>query len=72
MNTPVLSSSEEEKLLTSLEESSRRRRSCDPGEIKLVVQSYLNRLGRKTVFKYNLPGEDWVIVFMKRWNDCLS
>ena len=52
-------------LVIALEESSRRGWPCHPEEVKLMVQSYLNRLGKKTVFKDNLPGEDWMIAFNK-------
>ena len=43
-----------------------------PEEVKLMVQSYLNKLNKNTVFKDNLPGEDWMIAFKKRWNHHLS
>ena len=59
-------------LLIALEESSRRGWPCGPEEIKLMVQSYLNRLGKKTVFKNDLPGEDWMMASTKRWNHRLT
>ena len=71
--TPLLlSSSEEEMLVIALEESSRTGSPCGPEKIKLMVQSYLNIFGKKTVFKYNLPAEDLMIAFKKRWNHRLS
>ena len=50
----MLPSSEEGILVIALEESSRRGWLCGPEEIKLMVQSYLNRFGKKSVFKGNL------------------
>ena len=70
--TPVLSSSEEEMLVIALEWSSKSGLPCGPEKIKLMVQSYLKRLGKKSVFKENLQEEDWMIPLKKRWNHCLS
>ena len=65
---PVLSYSEEEMLVNALEESFRRGWLCGPEEVKPVVQSYLNKLGKKTVLKDNLPGEDWMMAFKKSFS----
>ena len=41
-------------LVIALEVSSRRGWPCSPKEIKLMVQSYLKRLGKETVSRDNL------------------
>ena len=65
---PVLSYSEEEMLVNALEESFRRGWLCGPEEVNPVVQSYLYILGKKTVLKDNLPGEDWMMAFKKSFS----
>ena len=42
-------------------------------DVRITVQAYLNRLGRKEIrFKENLPGRDWVLLFLKRNSELTS
>lgn len=44
-----------------------------PFELRCIVRSYLNRIGKKVLcFKENLPGVDWVNNFIKRHKSVLS
>lgn len=62
----ALIESEEEMIVVALEEFARRGLPCVPEEAKLMVQSILNEIGRKTQLKGNLPGQDWMISFKRR------
>lgn len=42
---------------------------CGTEEISLIVKSYLDSIGKVTQFKNNIPGEDWMISFKRRWKD---
>ena len=59
-------------IVIALEESARRGWPCGPEEVKLMAQSFLNKAGRKTQLKDNLPGEDWMISFTKKRSHRLS
>ena len=70
--TSALSELEEEMIVIALEESARRGWPCGPDEVKLMVQSFLNKVGRKTQLKETFPGEDWMISFKKKWSHQLQ
>ena len=47
----ALSESEEEMKVIALKGSARRGWPCGPDEVKLMVQSFLNKVGRKAQLK---------------------
>ena len=63
--TSALSESEKKMIVITLEESAKRVWSCGPKELKLMVQSFLNKVERKSKLNDNLPGEDYMINFKK-------
>ena len=70
--TSALRESEEKMIVIALEESARRGWPCGPDEVKLMVQSFLNKAGRKTQLKENLLEEAWMTSFKKKWSHRLS
>lgn len=71
----VLNTNEENLLVEGLLKCSEWGFPMKCRDIQLVVQSYLDRLGKSinknNRFKNNLPGKDWVELFLKR-NNTLS
>lgn len=63
----VLNDAEEEKLSKVLQLCADWGQPLKKIDIQLVVQGYLNRLGkREKRFKNNCPGKEWIISFLKR------
>lgn len=42
---------------------------CGTEEITMMIKTCLDGLGKKTVFKGNSPGKDWIISFKLCWQD---
>eukprot|EP00795_Rhopilema_esculentum_P011062 gene11062-19921_t len=70
--TTVLSNEEEELIVVGLQQCARSGWPCDGKDIQTIVKSFLDSMGKVTRFKDNLPGEDWLILFRKRWKDQLT
>ena len=66
---PVLTAVEEELIVVAMEQCSSLAWPCGTDEIALMVKSYLDNLGKETPFKDNVPGEDWMISFKRRWQN---
>ena len=65
----AMSVAEEEMIVVSLEQCKRLRWPIGVEEVKEMVQTYLNSVGRKTLFLDKRPSKDWCIAFKKRWSD---
>ncbi|CAI9741706.1 Hypothetical predicted protein [Octopus vulgaris] len=69
----VLSMTEEKDIIDALLlSSSLFGWTCGTKEIQTMVKKYLDTAGRKTVFKNNMPGKDWMITFKRRWSQKLA
>ncbi|XP_014790425.1 uncharacterized protein LOC106883802 isoform X2 [Octopus bimaculoides] len=69
----VLSMTEEKDIIDALLlSSSLFGWACGTKEIQTMVKKYLDTAGRKTVFKNNMPGKDWMITFKRRWSQKLA
>ena len=62
----VLSVAEEEELVQILLKCQEWKFPLRRREVMIIVQDYLNALGRRTRFKDNKPGRDWWIAFKAR------
>jgi len=63
----VLSDEEEERLVKTLLTCAEWGQPLTGFDIRLVIQSYLNRLGiREKRFNNNVPGRDWLVAFLRR------
>lgn len=62
----VLSNSEELVIVSALEYIGQCGYPKGRDEVKNMVKSYLDSIGRKNPFKDNRPGEDWMLLFEKR------
>jgi len=69
---PILNTDEESRLVEGLLKCSEWGFPMKCRDIQLVVKSYLDRLGKssnkRNKFNNNLPGKDWVELFLKRNN----
>jgi len=65
----VLSHDEEKNLVIGLIKCGEWGFPLKCRDIQLAVKSYLDRLGKKTRFKNNWPGKDWVDLFLNRNNE---
>ncbi len=45
---------------------------CHQSDIKKIVKTYLDSLGKTTRFKENIPGDDWLASFCQRWKNQLT
>ena len=63
----VLTAEEEQLVVIALQTSSWLGWPCGPEEVKLMIKSYLDSQNKKTVFKDNTPGEDWMLKFKKKY-----
>lgn len=68
----VLSTEIEEYLIEALLYLSDLGWTLDNEQLKLIVKSYLDSMDLQTVFKNNIPGDDWLHHFMNRWKDRLT
>lgn len=62
----ALPEDEEREIANCLEVLAEWGLALTPLCTRKIVQSYLGRLGRSSVFKDNLPGRDWARAFLKR------
>lgn len=63
----ILTTDEEERLVTVLKTLSVWRFPVDHYELRVLVKSMLDKSGRVVAkFKNNLPGKDWVSLFLRR------
>ncbi|CAM1312261.1 Uncharacterised protein g5927 [Pycnogonum litorale] len=65
---PVLSATEETAVVKVINHLTDWKFPLSSGDIRYLVQDYLNRQGRTTIFCENLPGWDWLDKFKKRQN----
>lgn len=68
---PIINTDEESRLVEGLLKCSEWGFPLKCRDIQLVVKSYLDRLGKSSEinkFNNNLPGRDWVELFLKRNN----
>ena len=65
----VLTAEEEQLIVIALQTLSQLCWPCGPEEVKLMIKSYLDSQNKKTVFKGNTPGEDWMLKFKKKYFD---
>ena len=61
----VLNQQEEGYIVEALLVSSKHGWPCGKEEIQLMVKGYLDGLGKKTTFKENIPGKDWLLGFKR-------
>lgn len=54
---------EKELVIVALEKCSALAWPCATEEIKLMINTYLDSVGKKTVLKDNSPGKAWMISF---------
>ena len=59
---PVLNHNEEELIVVGLEQCAKSGWPCDRADIRTIVKTHLDGLGKQTRFKDNIPGEDWLAV----------
>ena len=64
----VLSEEEEGQILEIINQLTDWKFPLSEHDIQEMVHNYLNRLGKITMFKDNLPGYDWVNSFKNRHN----
>ena len=57
--SPVLTKDEEEHIVVALEQFGKTGWPCDRLDLKFIVRSYLDSMGKQTRFKNNVPWEDW-------------
>ena len=69
--SPVLTK-DEEHIVVALEQFGKTGWPCDRSDLKFIVRSYLDSMGKQTRFKNNVPGEDWLASFRKRWQHHLT
>ena len=62
----VLSKSEEDLIVTALEFTAKCGYPQGREDIKDMVQSFIKHTGRKTPFKDDRPGRDWIVLFERR------
>ena len=62
----VLNQQEEGDIVEALLVSSKHGWPCGTEQIQLMVKGYLNGLWKKTAFKDNIPGKDWLLAFKHR------
>lgn len=68
----VLSAEEESTIVTALEFLSSCGYPQGRQDVKRMVYSYINSIGRKTPFNDGLPGDDWMLLFERRHSDSLK
>eukprot|EP00794_Sanderia_malayensis_P019810 gene19810-21750_t len=68
----VLSKNEEKLIVVALEQCARTGWPCDRSDVKTIVKTYLDSLGKTTRFKENIPGDDWLASFCQRWKNQLT
>ncbi len=68
----VLSQNEEELIVVALEQCAKVGWPCDRSDVRTIVKTYLDSLGKTTRFKENIPGEDWLASFSQRWKNRLT
>ncbi|GAB1602359.1 uncharacterized protein LOC115211605 [Argonauta hians] len=68
----VLSTEIEEYLIEALLYLGDLGWTLDNDQLKFIVKSYLDSMELQTVFKNNVPGDDWLHHFMNRWEDRLT
>ena len=59
---------EEEQLVAALATCSSLAWHCGTEKIVQIVKSHLESMEKTTDFKDNLPGEDWLTSFKRRWH----
>jgi len=64
----VLASEEEALIIQLIEFFNKWKFPLSEYDIRVIVQSYLDKQGRTTMFKNNLPGYEWIKGFIKRHN----
>ena len=64
----ALSAEEENTLLEVINQLTEWKFPLSSMDIRLLVQTYLNGKGKKTIFVNNLPGPDWMKLFQSRHN----
>ena len=69
---PVLNHNEEELIVVGLEQCAKSGWPCDRADIRTIVKTHLDGLGKQTRFKDNIPGEDWLASFASRWKHRLT
>ncbi len=69
---PVLSKDEEGHIVIALEQFGKTGWPCDRSDLRSIVKTYLDSLGKQTRFKENVPGDDWLASFRKRWQHRLT
>lgn len=69
---PVLNKDEEEPIVVGLEQCARTGWPCDRADVRTIVKTYLDGLGKQTRFRENIPGEDWLASFALKWKDRLT
>ena len=65
----VLSKEEEKFIVDALVYTAKCGYPMDRQDLKYMVSSYVKSVGRKTPFKNNMPGYDFIVGFEKRWKD---
>ncbi|XP_043226388.1 uncharacterized protein LOC122383728 [Amphibalanus amphitrite] len=65
---PVLTSQEEADITLIINQLAEWKVPLSEIDIRLLVKNYLDRQGKLTRFKNNMPGPDWMKLFMRRNN----
>ena len=69
----ALTDEEEELIVTGLKAAADCGWPCGTEEVKMMVKTYLDkRCVGNSPFKDNMPGNDWMISFKRRWCDQLT
>ena len=69
----ALTDEEEELIVTGLKAAADCGWLCGTEEVKMIVKTYLDkRCVDNSPFKDNMPGNDWMISFKRRWCDQLT